>query len=197
MVQANTCKGLWVRYFCSCNWINTLYSDHWVVSSSVKSDQIWLQGNFLEKLQFYMKHTGKIWSVWILLSTICTCSIKQSFLEHWRFVFLNNLKWNCGNIWVRNVLKILIYVDREGVGGASWWWLYGSWICNYLCNQCLSPLKLCSRSPFNVRYTRFQYYMIKFISDLRQVCGFLWVVRFPPPIKLTATIYLIYCWKYC
>jgi hypothetical protein len=29
--------------------------------------------------------------------------------------------------------------------------------------------------------------MIKFVSDLRQVSGFLWVFRFPPPIKLTAT----------
>jgi hypothetical protein len=30
-----------------------------------------------------------------------------------------------------------------------------------------------------------QHYMIKFVSDLRQAGGFL---RFPPPIKLTATI---------
>ena len=36
-------------------------------------------------------------------------------------------------------------------------------------NQCLSPLK--------------------FVSDLRQVGGFLWVLLFPPPIILTATIY--------
>ena len=27
-------------------------------------------------------------------------------------------------------------------GGSSWPWSYGSWICNYLCNQCLSLLKL-------------------------------------------------------
>jgi hypothetical protein len=33
-----------------------------------------------------------------------------------------------------------------------------------------------------------QHYAIKFISDLRQVGGFLWVLRFSPPIKLTATI---------
>ena len=33
-----------------------------------------------------------------------------------------------------------------------------------------------------------EVYSIKFVSDLRQVCGFLWVLRFPPPIKLTATI---------
>jgi hypothetical protein len=30
-----------------------------------------------------------------------------------------------------------------------------------------------------------QHYVIKFVSDLRQVCGFLRVLRFPPPIKLT------------
>ena len=32
-------------------------------------------------------------------------------------------------------------------------------------------------------------YVIKFVSDLRQVGGFLRVLWFPPPIKLTATIY--------
>jgi len=26
--------------------------------------------------------------------------------------------------------------------GSSWLWLYGSWIYNNLCNQCLSPLAL-------------------------------------------------------
>jgi hypothetical protein len=31
-------------------------------------------------------------------------------------------------------------------------------------------------------------YVLKFVSDLRQVGGFLWVLYFPPPIKLTATI---------
>ena len=33
-----------------------------------------------------------------------------------------------------------------------------------------------------------QHYVIKFITDLRQVGGFLRVLRFPQPIKLTATI---------
>ena len=30
--------------------------------------------------------------------------------------------------------------------GPSWSWSYGSWIYNYLCNQCLSPLKLWVRT---------------------------------------------------
>ena len=33
-----------------------------------------------------------------------------------------------------------------------------------------------------------QYYVINFVSDLRQFGGFLRVFRSPPPIKLTATI---------
>jgi len=33
-----------------------------------------------------------------------------------------------------------------------------------------------------------RHYVIKFVSDMRQVGGFLRVLRFPPPIKLTATI---------
>ena len=33
-----------------------------------------------------------------------------------------------------------------------------------------------------------QHYAIKFVSDLQQVCGFLWILLFPPPIKLTATL---------
>ena len=33
-----------------------------------------------------------------------------------------------------------------------------------------------------------QHYVIKFVSDVRHVDGFLLVLRFSPPIKLTATI---------
>ena len=48
------------------------------------------------------------------------------------------------------------------IWGPSWSWSYGSWIYNYV---------------------------IKFVSDLLHVGGFLQVLRFPPLIKLTATIY--------
>ena len=37
--------------------------------------------------------------------------------------------------------------------GLSWSWSYGSWIYNYLCYQCLSPLKLWVRNPFMARCT--------------------------------------------
>jgi hypothetical protein len=35
---------------------------------------------------------------------------------------------------------------------------------------------------------QYNIYAIKFVSDLGQFCEFLWILRFPPPIKLTATI---------
>ena len=35
---------------------------------------------------------------------------------------------------------------------------------------------------------RIQLYVIKLVSDLQQVCGFLRVDWFPPPIKLTSRI---------
>jgi len=36
----------------------------------------------------------------------------------------------------------------------QWSWSYGSWIYNYLCNQCLSPLKVWVQTPFMARCTR-------------------------------------------
>jgi hypothetical protein len=38
-----------------------------------------------------------------------------------------------------------------------------------------------------------QHYVIKFVSDLRQLSGFLSVLLFPLPIKLTSTIQLKFC----
>jgi len=51
---------------------------------------------------------------------------------------------------------------------------------NYLCHQCLSPLKVVSLNPAHGEVYSIQHYVIKFVSDLR-----LRVLRFPP---LTAAI---------
>ena len=77
--------------------------------------------------------------------------------------------------------------------GPSWSWSYGtcSWIYSYLhvCNQCLSPLTLLVQIPVKARCTRMiQHFVVKFVSDWRQVSGFPRVLWFPPPIKVTATI---------
>jgi hypothetical protein len=48
--------------------------------------------------------------------------------------------------------------------------------------------KVMSSNPAHGEVYSIQHYVIKFVSDFRQVCGFLPVLRFLPPIKLTATI---------
>ena len=50
--------------------------------------------------------------------------------------------------------------------------------------------KVVSLNPVHVEVHSIQHYVIKFVSDLRQVGSFLRVLRFPPPIKLTITIKL-------
>ena len=49
----------------------------------------------------------------------------------------------------------------------SWWWSYCSWISNYLCNQCLSPLKLWILNPVQARCTQYNimWYSLSVTSD--------------------------------
>jgi hypothetical protein len=73
-------------------------------------------------------------------------------------IYSNNYRcdiWR-GNLEIvqynRNMLNpIKIFIFR-----ASWSWSYGSWMCNYLCNQCLSPLlALWVRIPHMERCIRY------------------------------------------
>ena len=45
-----------------------------------------------------------------------------------------------------------------------------------------------SSNPAHDEVYTMQHYVIKFVSDLRQVSDFFHVLRFPAPIKLTTTI---------
>ena len=82
------------------------------------------------------------------------------------------------------ILHFLWFLDD--IFWPSWSWSYGCWINNYLCNQFLSPLMLWVRISIRARYTT--------LCD--KVCQWLATGRwFPPPIKLTATKELKYCWK--
>jgi hypothetical protein len=69
--------------------------------------------------------------------------------------------------------------------GPSWPWSYGSWIYNYLSNQSLSPLMLWVRISIRARCRTLCDQIWQWFVTGR---GFLRVLRFPPPIKLTATI---------
>jgi hypothetical protein len=45
-----------------------------------------------------------------------------------------------------------------------------------------------SSNSAHVTVYSIQHYVIKFVSDLRQIIGFFQVFQFPPPTKLTAMI---------
>ena len=47
----------------------------------------------------------------------------------------------------------------------------------------MSDTKVVSSNPVNDDVFPIQQYVIKFVNELRQVSDFLWVLRFPPPIK--------------
>ena len=56
-------------------------------------------------------------------------------------------------------------------------------------NQTISEFTECHVTAFHpMNIFKLNHYVIKFVSDWRQVGGFLPVLRFPPPIKMTATI---------
>ena len=54
----------------------------------------------------------------------------------------NTLSWFCANQFLLLLLKGVM-------------WPHGSWIYNYICNQCIKPLKLWVWIPLMVRCTRY------------------------------------------
>jgi hypothetical protein len=70
------------------------------------------------------------------------------------------------------LMKVILNVPDEGYSERTWWWLFWTYLMMVILN--VSDITL-------------QWYVIKFVSDLRQEGGFLRVPRFPSPIKLTAT----------
>jgi hypothetical protein len=67
--------------------------------------------------------------------------------------------------------------------GPSWSWSYCSWIYNYLCNQCLSPLTLWARILLMTRCTRYN----SIWSSLSVTCD-RWVVSMGAPMPSTQKI---------
>jgi hypothetical protein len=55
------------------------------------------------------------------------------------------------DIWLRG--NHIPKLGNHSTSGLSWPWSCGSWIYNYLCNQCLSPLMLWVRISIRARCT--------------------------------------------
>ena len=59
-------------------------------------------------------------------------------------------EWNEGE---SNCSDCVVFFVFHIISGPSWPWSYGSWIYNYLCNQCLSPLMWLVRISIRARCT--------------------------------------------
>jgi len=63
--------------------------------------------------------------------------------------------------------RLLCLINRHGPienRGPSWPWSYASWIYNYLCNQCLSPLMLWVRISIKARCTTLCYKVCQWLA---------------------------------
>jgi hypothetical protein len=71
-----------------------------------------------------------------------------------------------------------------------YWTSFHANVSYELSNEMSVPIttKVVSSNRVHGEVYSIQQYVIKFVSDLRQVGGFLRVLRFPPPIKLAAMI---------
>jgi hypothetical protein len=80
----------------------------------------------------------------------------------------------------KNAIILIIYIhffdSKQFIYtlGSSWSWSYGSWIYNYMCNQCRTT-KVVNSNPAHGEVYSMQHYVIQFVS------GFLLVLRFPSP----------------
>ena len=93
--------------------------------------------------------------------------------------------WNWGHF---NLTIVIKYITSLSSLEPPWSWLCGSWIYNYLCNQCLSPLTLWVQILVRrcVLDTTLCDKVCQVTWDRLVVfSGYLW---FPPPITLTSTI---------
>jgi hypothetical protein len=102
-------------------------------------------------------------------------TLKISSKRSFSYILKGNSPELC--MLVYNPIRICILLPQ--FEGSLWPWSYAISAYHHWC---------CGFDYHSERGV--QHYVIKFVSDLRQVGGFLWVLWFPPPIKLTQ-LYII------
>ena len=104
-------------------------------------------------------------------------------------IFIGYIYWFFKINYIFFDLPLVTY-SSQLLEGPSWPWSYGSWTYNYLCNQYLSPLMLWVR--FSIRS------MCTTVCDkvCRRLATGWWFLRLAPQLKLTAILYLKYCWTW-
>ena len=129
---------------------------------------MWQVGGFLLFPPPRKTHRYDIVEVIISLPVTCERSVDFSrysgFLHQWNW--LQRYNWNIVESGVKHYTPLPFFTWRLLIAllvfsifsciflGSSWPWSNGSWIYNYPCNQCLSPLNVCVLIPFMARCIR-------------------------------------------
>ena len=141
----------------------------------------------------------------MIIYVIYTCiSIIISYEKHF-FYFLNSIMLYFGPPGLRSLIpwKLCLCISKstyhnEAAQHTFQYFYY--WFSRRNASCLLGPLITSPKKKINFICTNWipefeslsgrgvQHYVIKFVSDLRHVGGFFRVLRFPPTIKLTATI---------
>ena len=101
-----------------------------------------------------------------------------------KVVLHNELKTNQNDVYYRLTSELSSLLKTKHNCSTRWYLMFSN------SSISLVPIitNLVSSNPTYCKVYLIQLYVIKFVSDLRQVSVFLWVLRFPPPKKRTATI---------
>ena len=108
--------------------------------------------------------------IWCNLTVVMIgtdCTVNPTTMRSWRplkstrqvielATKIKEIKWSLGG----SLYEYSIASDRSE--GLSWLWSYGSWICNYLCNRCLSQ-------PKGAKMCQIQYFSLNWLWRVLQV----------------------------
>ena len=137
----------------------------------IDSEDTWIIKLILQQLQSFIDKISESCSCTVCIHPF-KCLIVLAVPMGKKALHMSILSWHC------KAHVFFIFLEES-----SWQWLYGSWIYNYICNQCLT-LWVRIQLRRGIRDTT----LCDKVCQLRQVGGFLLGLQFPPPIKLTATI---------
>ena len=127
-----------------------------------------------------------IWKqVKYLLLVIMYISVLAVSILYFFMIFFIGV-WNGSDRVVFFVVVLFYYFLQPAVGYVIPWQAFYLILSGETSHSQMT--NVVSSNPAHGELYSIQHYVIKIVSDLRQVCCFLQVLRFPPPIKLTTTI---------
>jgi hypothetical protein len=125
-----TCEEIFLTTFYE---LSPLYFRHlfWWISGDM-----YLWGNIS---YFFLWIISPVFQAFVLMDQWRYVPVRKYFLLH--FMTDDELEWvKCLLTICNHTCQYLFVFIPLMLPGPSWFWSYGSWIYNYLCNQCLSPL---------------------------------------------------------